>query len=226
MILPTFQLSALSADLFRSQGCRLPVILGFMMALGMTAVAPAAAIITIEESGSDVVATLAGSIDDLTGATLVAASFTDNFPSFLRPDVGQAAFGSISTVNYDIYSTPSVPVDFGTSGFLQATASSGTSYFLVRNNSFSTFFLDSNYVLGTSLSGTATYAGQSFASLGITQGAYAYTWTGDSITINVVPEPTAIAFASIAGLAAVSCVGIRRRRIRGRGASGGSTGSR
>jgi hypothetical protein len=59
------------------------------------------------------------------------------------------------------------------------------------------------------MSGTATYAGQSFASLGITPGTYLWTWTGDSVTLNIgsgpapVPEPgTWAAAALLAGGAA------------------------
>ena len=57
------------------------------------------------------------------------------------------------------------------------------------------------------MAATATYSGQSFASLGITEGTYVWSWTGDSVTMNVgaapIPEPgTWVAMAVFAGGAA------------------------
>ena len=51
------------------------------------------------------------------------------------------------------------------------------------------------YVSGAPLaSASATFSGATLASLGLTQGTYAYNWgsggSADSLTVNIVPEPT------------------------------------
>ncbi len=166
-----------------------------------------ALIISIVESGPDVVTTLSGSINDLTGTTLVNTQ-NDTFSSFIRPDQSIVAFGLGGTVSFNIYAGfSSVPPSYGTSGSLSASSLTGSSVFFVRNNPSSPMFLPADYVLGTPMAATATYSGQSFASLGITEGTYVWSWTGDSVTMNVgaapIPEPgTWVAMAVFAGGAA------------------------
>lgn len=167
-----------------------------------------ALIISMVESGPDVVTTLSGSINDLTGTT-PAGTILDNIPSFIRPDSGVVAFGPDSTaVNFKIYAGfSSVPSSYGNSSFLYPSSLTGSSRFYVRNNPLFPMFLPADYVLGTPMAATATYSGQSFASLGITEGTYVWSWTGDSVTLNVgaapIPEPgTWVAMAVFAGGAA------------------------
>ena len=60
---------------------------------------------------------------------------------------------------------------------------------------------------GDSLSGSATYAFETFASIGLTPGTYVWSWgsggSADSLTLNIVPEPTAV-FLLATGLAALA----------------------
>ena len=51
-----------------------------------------------------------------------------------------------------------------------------------------------NYVSGTPLSATNTIAGETFASLDLTPGSYVWSWSSDSITLNIgaVPVPPAV----------------------------------
>ena len=178
-----------------------------IMSLVSTQQSQAELLITMYESGSDVVVTVSGSIDDLTGTTLISTQ-SDTLRNLIRPERSQVVFGESVTQSYNIYNVGSVPVDFGTTFALDASSSTVSSNFLVRNTS-GNLFLPTTYVLGTEMSGTATYAGQSFASLGITPGTYLWTWTGDSVTLNIgsgpapVPEPgTWAAAALLAGGAA------------------------
>jgi PEP-CTERM motif len=75
------------------------------------------------------------------------------------------------------------------------------------------------YTSGASLSDTATYAGQTFASIGAIPGTYVWTWgTGvhaDSFTVNIkaaaVPEPASIALLGTA-LAGLLLAGAVRRQ--------------
>jgi hypothetical protein len=67
---------------------------------------------------------------------------------------------------------------------------------------------------GTLLAGMSTYAGQTFASLGMDSGSYTWSWgsgnTADSLMLNVisssVPEP------STGFLAALGLIGLASRR--------------
>lgn len=175
-------------------------------------------LINMVESGSDVVATLSGSIDDLTGTTLVATQ-SDTITSFIRPESGVVGFGPGGTASFNIYGGFSlVPSSYGTSSSLSASSLTGSSRFYVRNNPLSPMFLPAEYVLGTPMAATATYSGQSFASLGITEGTYVWSWAGDSVTLNIgggpepVPEPgTWAAAALLVGGAAF--VRWRRRKV-------------
>lgn len=177
-----------------------------------------ALIINIVESGSDVVATLSGSINDLTGTT-VTSTQPDSFSSFIRPNSGVIGFSpNSSSVNYNIYNGFSaVPAAYGTSNILAASSLTGSDRFYIRNNPLSPMFLPTSYILGTPMSATATYSGQSFASLGLTAGTYVWSWTGDSVTLNVgaapspVPEPGQVA-ASLLVLAGIGgFVWLKRR---------------
>jgi MYXO-CTERM domain-containing protein len=80
-------------------------------------------------------------------------------------------------------------------------------------------FVPAGYVSGGLLSGTATFAGQTLASLGATLGTYTWTWgsgaTADSMTLKVgtvtaVPEPSAYALA-LAGLGVLGFWGRRQK---------------
>ena len=69
------------------------------------------------------------------------------------------------------------------------------------------------YVSGTSISGNATWLGQTLASLGATPGTYVYTSNSDSVTINiggVVPEPASWAMM----LLGFGAIGFAMRRGR------------
>src|SRR5262249_43550057 len=140
--------------------------------------------VTLQEVGSNVVATGSGPID-LTGLTL-----TPSGPAF-----GNAATipsdGNIITGSGDIdeYTGFTGPMSFGSGGLTIANSSSGDP---VGIDSFSgTIFLPQLLVPGPgSLFDSATYNGATFASLGVTPGTYEWTWgTGmnQNFTLQIGP---------------------------------------
>jgi hypothetical protein len=77
-------------------------------------------------------------------------------------------------------------------------------------------YLPDTYTLGSSISGNATWSGQTFASMLLTAGSYAGTLTnGETVTVNVgpagVPEPGQVA-ASLLLLAGVGGYVFMKRR--------------
>lgn len=79
-----------------------------------------------------------------------------------------------------------------------------------------------NYVSGNPLSGSATWSGATFASLGMTPGTYVWSWgreaTADSFTLHIgdcatVPEPSRAVIGLVGLMGAVVC---HRRRRPGR----------
>jgi hypothetical protein len=113
------------------------------------------------------------------------------------------------------------PSNFGSGG--PATASSGTGdlFGVTVNLRELNLILPTGYSSGSTLSGTSTYAGSTFASLGMTPGTYVWTWgsgaNADSFTLRIVsaaavPEPSTLA----SGLVAVCALGVWqtwRRRV-------------
>ncbi len=98
------------------------------------------------------------------------------------------------------------------SGAITHSASFGTGNIF---GAFSTgVIVPSGYVSKSSLSGTSTYTGQTFATLGLTQGSYTWTWgsgpTADSLTVNIgaVPEPSET--LAVAGLVCLGVAAMRR----------------
>ncbi len=181
--------------------------LGAAIAAGtLCVVSPAHAsyVIDFQEVGSNVVMTSAGSIN-LAGLTAIGAGPLSKGATIV-PQSAQVTLNPAAR-NINIYDGFSGPLSFGTSASSEAASSVFTHALLFApavvnwNGSTGRIGLATNYVSGASLgTNTATFAG-SFASLGMTQGTYTWTWgsgaTADSLTINIgrvtqpgaVPEP-------------------------------------
>jgi hypothetical protein len=187
-----------------------------------TASAQADVTITIEQVGSDVVASGSGTINlaDLTFGSTQSGLLGIN-PSIATIREGTLLFPPNVTI--DIYSGQSGPTSFGPGGgFPVPTSGTGDAFGIVgAAGQFSGIEVPHNYVSGTHLTATDTYANQTFSSIGLTPGTYTWHWgTGanaDSFTIQIgptataVPEPStalAVGFAALAGLG----VWARRRR--------------
>jgi hypothetical protein len=185
--------------------------------------------ITIQQEGSDVVATGSGTIN-LTDLQFDCRGFG---AGAMYPEGGNLIEGppSIDSPFTDDYTGITGPTTFGPGGPTYPTTGSGDAFGVIYKNGV--LVLPQGYVSGAHLSATDTYFGQTFSSLGLTPGTYTWTWgTGanaDSLTVQigtaaaVVPEPsTAIvaAFgapstaivAAFGAVALIACGCYRQRR--------------
>tara|TARA_R110002111_G_scaffold225474_2_gene287154 strand:+ start:419 stop:991 length:573 start_codon:yes stop_codon:yes gene_type:complete len=162
--------------------------------------------INVTESGSDVLMNHNGTLN-ITGLSL---AYEDQ-PALswnVYPQSGALQAGS--SVIRDLYSgLSSAGGSFGSGSNIAATSSSGTHVYV----SASYISLPINFVSGSSISGSNTFSGASFSSLGITAGTYVWTLPNDTIAVNftasAVPEPST--YAMIAGLTMLGFVAWRRR---------------
>lgn len=169
--------------------------------------ASAGLIVTFQESGSDVVATLSGSFASLPSPSSTT-SFGSPFGNRIQPSVPYFAADQTSGgVDADGYNFAANFLPFGTSGALfDATSTAGLNTRLSINRS--TLYLVTSYTPGTSFTGTLTWAGKDFETLFLTEGSYVGTLSNaETVTINVgaapIPEPgTWAAAALLAGGAA------------------------
>jgi PEP-CTERM motif len=177
---------------------RLRVISLFVSFLVITAseqIVHAGVIMNFTESGGNVDATAVGTID-LAGLTFegtgpgIAAVVPDSAVAVVGPNETQA-----------VYHGATGPTSMGPgSAFTAASIATGQDFGV---GFFGAILVPAGYVSESQLSGTATWTGQTFASLGLTPGTYVYSWgsgpTADTLTVNVtsVPEPATIWLAAI-----------------------------
>jgi hypothetical protein len=189
------------------------------LALGALSVSNAQAkyVAIAEEEGPNVVIAGSGTFDltDLSGGH----GLDGPIQGFVDPDNAAIGIGTpqaISTALGDIH-----PPSGGFGSGSGAIASSGTGDPVGAEVGF--LFGPLNYVSGAHLSGSSTYLGQSFASLGMTPGEYVWTWGSgdhaDSFTLDVggvipppagVPEPSTWAMMLI-GFAGLGYAAVRRK---------------
>jgi hypothetical protein len=168
--------------------------------------AQAAVVITAVESGGEVVFSTDGGTLDLTGlipiGKLNAPSAAVNpFQRFVL--VGAEGFAL--SPHSGISSFPA----YGEMGALDTTTPADSTTGTLFGIGSSSLLLPAGLVSGGTLGpASATYNSSTFASLGLNQGSYLWSWTGDSITVNIVPIPAAVwLFGSGLGL-----LGWMRRR--------------
>jgi len=188
---------------------------GFALAWG--GVANAAVIISVVQSGSDVVFTGIGTID-----TTDLGPETAGFAiGGMNPSAGSLGVGPAILTPVELFpGVPVLPTDFGAGGGIVATSGTGSIFGATKFQD--AIIVPVGYVSGTSLSGTATFANETFATLGLTQGTYVFSWgtqaDADTLTIDVgtvtaTPEPATLAVFGVPLLVGLLT---RRRRARAR----------
>jgi hypothetical protein len=171
-------------------------LLAAITAVAISASSTSAAVMwTFEETGGDVVGTLSGTLD-ISGFSGFGGGTWSN--SFVRPSDGLISSRTASSSTR--YALTTADGAFGTSGRTNATSFTGD-FLAVSGSAFASnpnsVWVPQGYS-GGSLSGTQTYFGQTFASLGITVGTYRFALGTDTITlafepIAAVPLPSGIA---------------------------------
>jgi hypothetical protein len=169
--------------------------------------------VTIEEIGTDVVASWSGTID-VSSLSGVAYPFNDG--SFVIASASAVGSGNAGMFYYTgVFD--SVINDFGSGGFKTADSATGTSFSAQFDDQQNRIVLPSGFTSG-SISGSVTFNNETLSSLGITEN---YTFStgltlgaGKTDTFNfqtiAVPEPSA--YAAISGLVALFFLVSRRRR--------------
>ena len=180
--------------------------------LGATAAANASPyVVTLEQSGTNVVATGSGDID------LTGLSFNSAGPggSSVQADIAYLTVGGGAIWAYEARSF-SGPGSFGTGGFRQANSQLGPTTGIFGAGSV--IYVPSQYTSDSDLSSSATWTNQTFATLGITPGSYKWTWgsgADQSFTLDAVaaatPLPAALPLFA-GGLGVLSMLGWARKR--------------
>jgi len=163
-------------------------------------------VVTFAQDGPNVVATGSGAID-LTGLTY---AFTTGVVIGVVPSIAALSIGPGASV--DLYTGFTGPSSFGSGGTTIASSGSGDQTYID-----STFYLGvpAGYTSGSPLSDTMTFDNATLASLGLTPGAYVYSWgeVDPSFTIQVAATPLPAALPLFAGgLGAIGLLGWRRKR--------------
>jgi hypothetical protein len=194
--------------------CVTMLLLGF----GLSArPARAGFVVTLEQVGSDVVASGSGAID-LTD--LSPPFFNIGFFSHLIPNDGVINTGQVSSI--DEYSGITGPTSFGSAG--DEVASSGSGDLVGISGLEDDLVVPAGYISGEALSDSATYDNRTLASLGVIPGTYTWTWgsgpTADSFTLDIiapaaVPEPSSLLLLAGGLIGLVMLLGVRSRSTDG-----------
>jgi hypothetical protein len=172
--------------------------------------------ITIEQSGSNVVETGTGSVST-TGLTYFKSL---EWVAQIYSPAAIAIVGNGSQVSDDTYFGVNGPANFGSNAGpgVQPTTGSGSTFGIYGQTEIA---LPSGYESGTQLSGSSTFDDTDFTKLGLTAGTYTYTWgTGGpdhTLTVQIVPaaaavpEPSTLVGASIAVFLGLGCAWRRRK---------------
>lgn len=172
----------------------------------------AAIVINLTESAGNVYAVLDGS------ANLSALSFENGWgdPALTGDYLsGSWVWVGSGTGDFEEFSGPTLsgPATFGTASATLAIADTSTGPQAgVIAQATSGIGLPIGYVSGTSIHSTSTWFGQTIADMGLVPGSYTWTWgqthtDADSLTLNILPEPTTALTLTLIGL-----VSLGRRR--------------
>jgi PEP-CTERM motif len=163
---------------------------------------------TLKEVGSNVVGTVSGTLN--TSALTYYGNSSDS--GCMLPSLGVLVVGpTASQYNKGWQGFSGSTTSFGSGAYNIVDAGSGDTVSFAFNAT-KRAYVSQSYVSGSALSGTATWSGNSFATLGITKGTYTMTYNGgvDSVVLQagIVPEPATMSLLALGGIATL----IRRRR--------------
>jgi hypothetical protein len=186
----------------------LPLTLFAIAVTSLFSVRPAQAFtITLEQMGSNVVATGSGAFN-LTGLNSVGSGLVANVG--ITPSLHQINMVAGLSSVYTGFTGPS---SFGAGGGFLGSSSSGNVFSITGGY----FFLPFGYVSGTALSNSMTFNNANFASLGVTSGTYVWSWgTGlrnQNFTLQIGPAgvPDGGSTVTLLGCGLLGLAGLRRR---------------
>ncbi|MEM9347610.1 MAG: hypothetical protein AAGB26_13430 [Planctomycetota bacterium] len=178
----------------------LSLLLTGMAFLFSAAPIDASVIYTLEEVGSDVVLSYTGKINDADG--LLFSADNASASGYISPTSGFAAgFELGSVTNYDgSFNGPDAIGSFN--GFTDGSTHSGDYFGFDFGRFGDALLIESSYVFGQTMSGSTTFENNTIAGLGVDVGSGSYVWelgntAGDTITLNIIPEPSSLALGLI-----------------------------
>jgi hypothetical protein len=172
-------------------------------------------IVTILQNGADVVATGSGSLNT-TALTNLGVQTT-------VPIIGGATASLNVGKLIDMTNTfvnISGPTSFGTGVLFFATSGTGMQAGVLPNSPNGNVLQLSTDYMGGQFTNSATWAGQTFTSLGLAPGTYEWTWGSganfDDFVVQIGPSPVPAPNSMVLAVTAIGVVGswlgIRRRR--------------
>ena len=170
--------------------------------------------ITIDQVGSDVTITGAGTLD-LAGSQLHIPNYL--LPPSILPSNAHLVVGAVNPAYADLYQGLLGPSSFGSGVFLPLPDEGAGSPIGV-NGSGGWFVVPACYVSGATQFATNIYSSQILASLGLTPGVYIFPIPHDITTVQIgpavpgVPEPSTAIVAAIGAVAFIAYGWSRHRR--------------
>jgi hypothetical protein len=176
--------------------------------------------VTLEQVGSNVVATGSGAIN-LTGLTFFGSGV--GLTPGISADFGIISMGPGGAVKTDSYFGFHGPTHFGSGGLFHPNTSSGDPFAFEAPIPFfhGEITVPQGYVSGAALSDTMTFNNATFATLGVTPGTYVWSWGGganQNFTLQIVgtaPVPDQGSTFLLLTLGLLGLVTYRRQLLRG-----------